>query len=54
MKLDNYYYLKITGYWSHEIPLEGQRIYRPKLYVYNENDEVNSPNILSNIKSKAC
>ena len=33
---------------QHETPEEGQRIYRPKHCDYNNKDEVNGPNILTN------
>ena len=32
----------------HETPEEGRRTYQPKHYDYNNKDDVNSPNILSN------
>ena len=41
----------MTGYKCqvrHETPEEGRGTYRPKRRSYNNKDEVNSPNILSN------
>ena len=33
---------------QHETPEKGRRTYRPKHYDYNNKNEVNSPNVLSN------
>ena len=44
--------VQIKGRVRHETPEEGRRTYEPKRYGYNNKDEVNSPNILSNNKYK--
>ena len=36
---------KVVSRVRHETPEAGQRTYRPKRCVYNNQDEVNSPNI---------
>ena len=40
----------VDSWIRHETPEEGRRIYQPKRSDYNNKDEVNSPNILSNNK----
>ena len=38
----------VGSWFRHDTPEESQRVYRPKLSEYNNEDENNTPNILSN------
>ena len=40
---------RVDSWIRHETPEEGRRTYRPKHCEYNNKDEVNSPNIQSNV-----